>query len=54
MNPVFVILVILAAVLLWFILSFVFIPLGSLLYKMWRNTTDKLNKQEKEREETKD
>lgn len=46
MNPVFVILIIVAAVILWFILSFVFIPFGALLYKIWKNTLDKLNKRE--------
>lgn len=51
MNPVFVVLVILAAVLLWFLLSIVFFPLGKLIYKIWKDAVDEMNRKEKESEE---
>lgn len=54
MNPAFIILVILGAILLWFLLSFVFIPLGKLVYKVVKDTIDIMNKDEnKEEKETK-
>lgn len=51
MNPVFVILVILGAVLLWFLLSFVFYPLGRFLYRLWKDATDEMNKEDKNEKE---
>lgn len=54
MNPVFWLLVLLIAVALWFILTFVFIPLGNTLLKKWNKTIDILNKEtEEEMEEAK-
>lgn len=51
MNPVFVFLVILIAVLLWFLLSFAFFPLGKILYRVWKDAIDEMNKKdEKEKE----
>lgn len=47
MNPAFLIIVIIIAILLWFLLSFIFIPLGKLIYKVWKNTYDNINKEEK-------
>lgn len=49
MNPVFVILVILGAVLLWFLLSFVFFPLGKLIYRLWKDAVDEMNREDKKR-----
>lgn len=46
-NPVFVILVILGAILLWFLLSFVFYPLGRFLYLLWKDATDEMNREDK-------
>ena len=54
MNPVFVFLVILVAVLLCFLLSFVFNPLGRFLYRLWKDANDEMNREdkvEKEKEE---
>ena len=51
MNPVFIILVLLAAVALWFLLSFLFRPLGNLFFKLWENTMDEINKNEDEEKE---
>ena len=55
MNPVFVILVILGAILLWFLLSFIFFPLGKIIYGIWKDAvneiekTDETNEKEKEK-----
>lgn len=53
MNPVFVILVVLAAIALWFILSFAFNWIGKLFFGIWENAIDNLNKKENESEEPK-
>lgn len=54
MNLAFIILVILGVILLWFLLSFVFIPLGKLVYKVVKDAIDIMNKDEnKEEKETK-
>ena len=47
MNPVFVVLVILGTILLWFLLSFAFIPFGRLIYRIWKDAIDEMNKREK-------
>lgn len=51
MNPVFWILVLVAAVLLWFIISFLFIPFGKMMLRKWNKTTEILNKQGEEEKE---
>lgn len=48
MNPVFWLLVALGSVLLWFFLTFVFIPLGRFVLKKWDKTVEILNEEEKE------
>lgn len=54
MNPVFVFLVILIAVLLWFLLSFAFFPLGKFIHILWKDVIDEMNKKdEKEKEKEK-
>ncbi len=49
MNPFFVILVILAAVLLWFLLSFAFPWIGKIALMLWRDAKYNINKKDKER-----
>ena len=49
MNPAFIILVILGSILLWFLLSFVFIPLGKLVYKVVKDAIDIMNKEDNEK-----
>lgn len=44
MNLAFAILVILGAVALWFLSSFVFYPLGRFIYRIWENVIGKINK----------
>lgn len=51
MNPAFIFLVIIIAIVLWFILSFIFFPLGKFLYRIWKNAIDKLNKEEEKKGE---
>lgn len=48
MNPVFVILVILGAIVLWFLLSFIFFPLGKLICRIGKDAKDEMNREEKE------
>lgn len=53
MNPVFVILVILAVIVLWFLLSFVFFPLGKIIYRIGKDAIDEMNREENEEEKEK-
>ena len=53
MNPVFIILVILAVIVLWFLLSFVFFPLGKLIYRICKDAIDEMNREENEEEKEK-
>lgn len=50
MNIVFWLLVILAAIAFWFMAAFLFYPLGRFLYRLWKDATDELSKEEKEKE----
>lgn len=47
LNPVFIILVILIAIILWFLLAFVFFPLGKLVYRIWKDAMNELSREEK-------
>lgn len=42
MNPVLIFLILLTAVILWFLLSFIFIPLGQFIAKIINNTLNKI------------
>lgn len=48
MNPVFIVLVIVIAVLLWFLLAFLYKPLGKLLHRIWKDSMDEINKEDEE------
>ena len=48
MNPIIILGAILAGVLLWFILSFIFPWIGSVLIKMYKAAIKNINKTEKE------
>ena len=50
MNIVFWLIVVLALILLWFIVSFVFIPLGRIVVKKWNKTLEILNKENQDEE----
>jgi len=47
MNPVFYILIILAVIVLWFLSSAIFVPLGKLVYRIWKDAVDEINKKGK-------
>lgn len=51
MNPIFIILVITAGILLWFLLSFAFKSLGKLLIKLWDDASDSINIDNNKKEE---
>ena len=42
MNPAFLILVLLIAVALWFLLSFVFIQLGNFVHSIYKDAVDQI------------
>lgn len=50
MNPVFVFLVIFAAVAVWFLLSFAFKPIGKLFYRIWKDAVDEMNENDESEE----
>ena len=41
--PVFYILVFIVAILLWFLLSFMFKPMGKLGHRIWKDAVDAMN-----------
>lgn len=53
MNPMFVFLVLLVAIIVWFLLSFAFHPIGRLFYQIWKDVVDEINNDD-ESEEKKD
>ena len=46
--PVFYILVFIAAILLWFLLAFMFKPMGKLGHRIWQDAVDAINEEENE------
>lgn len=50
MNSAFVLLVILAAVAMWFLLSFAFRPIGKFFYRIWKDAVDEINKNDESEE----
>lgn len=54
MNPVFILLVLIGAVALWFLLSFVFLPLGKFIYRIGKDATDAMNKDNNDEEKEKE
>lgn len=51
MNPVLIILVLLLAVVLWFLLSFLFYPLGKIVNRIFKDAVDEINREDKENDE---
>ena len=51
MNPIFWLLVLLCAVILWFAISFIFIPLGGLVARMIKSILNIINYEETKTEE---
>lgn len=46
--PVFYILIFIAAILLWFLLAFMFKPMGKLGHRIWQDAVDAINEEENE------
>ena len=50
MNPVFVFLVLVGAVVLWFLLSALFYPFGRFLHRIWKDAADEINREDQNKE----
>lgn len=51
MNPAFILLILIGAVLVWFLLSFAFYPIGKFIASCWKRTKDDMNKENSEEKE---
>ena len=51
MNPVFWLLVVAAAVAVWFLGSFIFYPFGKYLYRIWKDAMNEMEREDKEDED---
>lgn len=51
MNPVLFLIICLVAVVLWFLLSFAFRPIGRLVCQIWKDAVDEINKNDESEEE---
>lgn len=49
MNPIFWILVIISLILLWFLLAFLFKPIGNFFYRIWKDAIDEIENKDTER-----
>lgn len=47
LNPVFIFLVILALIAVWFLLSFLYEPIGSFFKRIWDKSVEEINKKDK-------
>ena len=54
MNPVFIFLIIIALVALWFLLSFLFVPLGKLIHRVYKDAVDEMNREDKTKDNIKE
>lgn len=50
MNPMFWVLVIIFCTLLWFLLAFIFKPVGKLFYRIWKDAMDEIHGEKEEQE----
>jgi hypothetical protein len=50
MNPVLLFLIVLGMVIFWFLLSFIFYPLGKFIYRIFRDAVDEINRTENKNE----
>ena len=46
MNPALILLVLIALVALWFLLSFAFYPLGRILHRIWKDANEEINRED--------
>lgn len=54
MNPVFWVLIFLMAAAVWFLMAFIFYPLGRFLWRIGKDTMDELNREDKENNDKED
>lgn len=47
LNVVFYILLLLAVVFLWFLLAFLFKPIGKFFYRLWKDAVDEMSSEKK-------
>lgn len=50
MNPAFMILVVLACVIVWALVSALYKPVGKLVYKIYKDVVDTMNEEDQEKE----
>jgi hypothetical protein len=48
LNPVFIFLVLLGLAAVWFLLSFLFKPIGRFFCRIWKGVADEINENESE------
>ena len=53
MNPALIILVLIMTVVLWFLLSFVFYPLGKMVYRIYKDAIDEMNRKDEDQKDEK-
>lgn len=51
MNLALLIILLIVAVVLWFLLSFLFKPVGKLTYRVYKDAVDEINKNDDEKQE---
>ena len=54
MNPALLIIVLIVLVALWFLLSFLFRPMGKFTYRIYKDAVDEINKKEEKSQEEKE
>lgn len=47
MNPILIVGAFLAGIILWFLLSFLFRPIGKFFYRLWEDAEEAINYEEK-------
>lgn len=50
MNIVFWFLVVTTLIFLWFLLAFLFRPIGRFFFRLWKDAVDEMNKEDEEKE----
>lgn len=53
MNPALIILVLIGVVILWFLLSFIFYPLGKMVYRIYKDAIDEINRKDEDEKDEK-
>lgn len=51
MNPALVILILIGVVALWFLLSFIFYPLGKMVYRIYKDAMDEINRKDEDKKD---